>query len=242
MSGTMSPVERVQTAVHCLPFRLVEPKRGYRFGPENLALYELLTERTSGASTLRPTPASIIDLGAGSGVLGFLAAAAHPTAALTLVERSPVLADVARENARRAAAAGLGGVSRVSVIEHDIRDWRPDVPADLVVANPPYFAPGEGRESSHDTTREATHAYHGGVEEFAFACARALAPRGSAYLVYPADRAPDALLALQRAGLAARDVLVLNARHTGRAYRAWIRAERDEGPCAWRHACTWTER
>ncbi|MCB9507882.1 MAG: methyltransferase [Myxococcales bacterium] len=201
----------------------VEPKRGYRFGPDSALLYELLRD-----PTLAPTaPRRVLDLGAGCGVLGLAAVAAAAdrgvAARATLVERDPDLAALARENLGRSGRDG-------EVVEADLRSTPVGV-ADLVVANPPFFVPGEGVESRVQHARAATHAYFGDVADFVAAAAAALSPDGALMLLYPADRAAAALATLAAASLAVDALLVVHARHTGAPYRVWARCMRPESSC-----------
>src|SRR5262249_10317819 len=80
-------------------------------------------------------PATVVDVGVGSGAIALAIAAEHPGARVTAVDRSPRALEVAREN-----AAGPG--VEVELLERDAagtggREW------DLVVATPPYVDPAE---------------------------------------------------------------------------------------------------
>ena len=217
---------------------VLEPRSGYRFRPENLVVPDLVS--------FCPQPSTVLDLGAGCGVLGLLAgvepggAPRASVEAITLVERQPELAALCRAN------AGLSHAS-VAVVEQDLRSA--DLPVahfDLVLANPPFFAPEHGRPSSVETTRLGTHAHHGGVAEFCARAAAALTPEGNFWLLYPSEALADALLAIQASGLVPRGIFVLRARHTGRPYRAWIRSTATpvDGPDGLdvREGTTWTRR
>ncbi len=76
---------------------------------------------------------SIVDLCSGSGCLGIVAAYEFPSATITLVEMDPEALSLAQQNV---AEHGLG--SRIKIVAADATKWRPEVPADLVLANPPY--------------------------------------------------------------------------------------------------------
>lgn len=208
----------VRVSVPGLPDGLLEARDGYRSRPENLLL----------PSLLEGSCAHVLDLGAGSGVLGLLAAYASPTRPnVTLVERHPDMLDVARAN-----AAHYAHDLKVRVIPGDLRDPLPVDAADRIVLNPPFFAPDEGRPSSNDATRHATHALHGGLGDFLAAASRALAPRGEILVLYPADRLADVLALTPAHALVATDLLLVHARHTGAPYRAWVRLVRDGDPSA----------
>ncbi|GGC62568.1 tRNA1(Val) (adenine(37)-N6)-methyltransferase [Chelatococcus reniformis] len=95
-------------------------------------------------------PGRLVDLGAGTGLVGLAVAHLCPRAEVTLVERSPELAALCRSNA---AANGLA--DRVHVVEADVLGSGADRRAaglerggaDLIVTNPPWFEAGQVRRS-----------------------------------------------------------------------------------------------
>lgn len=220
----------------CAPlgFALREPRRGYRFAPENLVFYDLLADDLgSEFRHLQQTdaPLRIADFGAGCGVLGLLALKASTTkgstsAALDLVERLDEHAELCEENARRyRETAPSASTPAISVRREDLRELPGDgMPCyDLIVANPPFFAPDEGQPSRNPSTRFATHAHHGGVDAFVAAIAGTLDDEGCFYLLYPSDRVAEALAALPGYGLQVEELTLVFARHTGKPFRVWLR-------------------
>jgi tRNA1(Val) A37 N6-methylase TrmN6 len=215
----------VATRLEALGVAFVEPRRGYRFGPESPALTEFCVPGRR-----------VLDLGAGCGVIGLSLAVAHRARVdtVTLVERDPTLAACATANAATVAGA--------TVLQADLRGFDGALAFDTVVANPPFFDPGAGNESSSESTRGATHRHAGGPVEFASTAARALAPAGNLWMLHPADRTHELLVAAQVAGLNVVRVVMLDARHTGRPYRAWVEMQRTPAPLVVVGACVATER
>ncbi len=101
--------------------------------PETEYLIELLTAR------LHEPPATILDLGTGSGAIALALAKIYPLATVTAVDRSVEALSLARENA---VASGLS--DRVKFVESD---WFSALGSDgkypLIVANPPYLSDEE---------------------------------------------------------------------------------------------------
>lgn len=103
---------------------------------------ELVVEAVRGLCAV--PPASILDLGTGSGALALALAKQFPEARVTAVDVSAEALALARENA---TSLGLDG--RVTFIESN---WfslvAPDAKFDLIVANPPYLSDAEVKETA----------------------------------------------------------------------------------------------
>lgn len=132
---------------------IAQPAQGYRAG-----LDAVLLAAACGATGGQN--ARVLDVGAGVGVAGLCVARRVPDAHVTLVEREPALADLARQNIDR-----NGFQERARVVELDVAaggavvyrppvEAPPDGPRVLpgafthVIANPPYFAHGHGTAPS----------------------------------------------------------------------------------------------
>ena len=170
----------------------------------------------------------VLDLGTGGGALLLALRQVHPDLGPALgVELEPLACDQARRNLRLAGAPADTGIVR-----GDVRS-APVAPRafDLVVSNPPFYPRGWGRESSDARVHAATHAVHGGVEDFAQAASRALAPHGRVVMVFDAGQLPALLLALMAAGLTARRLRFLRD-DRGLPARVLVLAGRDGGGLA----------
>ncbi len=168
---------------------------------------------------------TVLDLGAGSGVLGLIAHHVAHAERTVLVERNADFAAWARYNAARAEGD-------VEVVVADLREWHAPDRFDLVVTNPPWFAPGAGRVSSNPISAAATHADHGDFADFVAVAERCLSPDGAVLLAAPADAIAVVLAAALGASLHPAAITLLHARHTGRPHRAWIELQRTPAPLA----------
>ncbi|MEF2070492.1 tRNA1(Val) (adenine(37)-N6)-methyltransferase [Consotaella aegiceratis] len=135
-------------------FQLFQPRgAGHRAG-----LDAMLLAATVGASQV----GHAADLGAGTGVVGFAAAARASMLDMALVEINPSMAMLARQSIEVADNAGLA--PRLRVIETDVLATRPgreaaglfDESFDLVLSNPP-FHEARGRRSPDALRAEARH-------------------------------------------------------------------------------------
>ena len=97
--------------------------------PETETLVQVLRQGSA--------PASILDIGTGSGCLAITAALLYPQARVTVVDLSPEALDVARENARRT------GASNVAFTNVDMLKVLLDDKFDAIMCNPPYVAADE---------------------------------------------------------------------------------------------------
>jgi release factor glutamine methyltransferase len=87
------------------------------------------------------TSPRILDLGTGSGCLGLTLAKKIPQSYVTLVDASAEALAIAQENAKRLEVS-----DRVQWIHSKVEDLRAFTqPFDLIIANPPYIAPGDSR-------------------------------------------------------------------------------------------------
>ena len=173
---------------------ILQPSRGYRAG-----LDAVLLAAACGAGT--GEQARVLDAGAGVGVAGLCVARRVPNAHVTLVEREPALAALARQNVAR-----NGLEARIRVVELDIaeggaginRSREADVSVSVgafshVIANPPYFTEGRGTRSPADLKAASHEMADGALDQWCRFLATAAASNGVVTVIHRAD-ALDALL------------------------------------------------
>jgi len=114
--------------------------------PETELLVELALQKVANLSQPR-----ILDLGTGSGCLAITLALECPAAQVTAVDAAAAALAVATENARRLGAAGR-------FVESDWFAALDSERFDLIVANPPYIAPGDPHLSQGDLRFEPASA------------------------------------------------------------------------------------
>jgi tRNA1(Val) A37 N6-methylase TrmN6 len=172
--------------------RLVQPARGYRSSLDPVLL----------SAFLAPPFGRTLDIGCGSGAVSFLLLARDDRAEVTGVEIQPRLARCA---ALGAEANGFG--ARFRLVKGDARRVRlPPGGFDLVVSNPPFRPVGRGVLPPDPERATAHHEVSLTLRDWVTLAARVLRPDGRLAVIFPADRLPDLLGALEAARLPAARV------------------------------------
>lgn len=190
--------------------QLWQPVCGYRAAADAVLL--------AAAAPAAPG-ARVLDLGCGVLTAGLCLAARVPGIALAGLERQAAYADLARRNAARngvAAEVVTGDVARMPAALRR--------PFDVVLLNPPYFAPGNGTPA-RDPGREAALREETPLPVWLDAAGRRLVPGGWLVLIQAAERLPDVLGALPRT-LGSVTVLPIQARPGRPARRVILRARK----------------
>ena len=171
-----------------------QPEGGYRFSTDSI----LLAEFVQAVDLER-----VADFGAGCGVVGLCALEKNRVMGVRqffFVEREPEFRESLTKN------IGLYQPRTEAQLVVLQRDWRDLTPADFggpldyVMANPPYFAAGSGRQSGRPSVNAARREIHGGLGELARTLAGLLAPEGRAALMLPAARKDELLDTLRDSG------------------------------------------
>lgn len=184
---------------------LRQPGRGggYRVNVDAILLATFACTTTGTRRVAR----AAFDLGAGVGAVGLslvhLGAARH----VTMVERDPKLAELARVNAESNQWS-----DRIGVLEADVLDAAKSRAgaADLVVCNPPYVMPGRGRPASP----ARSGARSGPITTFLDAARRLAGRRARVCFVYPANEATTLLAELRARGLEPKRLRAVHGRDT----------------------------
>jgi tRNA1(Val) A37 N6-methylase TrmN6 len=161
--------------------RLLQPRRGHRFGHDAVLL---------AAATPARDGDRVVELGAGVGAAGLALAWRVAGAKVTLIERDRELAALAANNAGRNCLA-----DRVDAVVLDIaadeaafaRAGLPPASCDIVLMNPPFNDPGR-HPGSPDPRRRAAHGLpHAAIAPWVGTAARLLRPGGILTLIFRAD-------------------------------------------------------
>jgi tRNA1(Val) A37 N6-methylase TrmN6 len=191
--------------------RLLQPKRGHRFGHDAVLL---------AAATDARAGEHVVEFGAGVGLATLAVLTRVAGTRATLVEIDPALGALARENAERNGLA-----ERAAVVVADVAALPPLAAADRVLMNPPYNDPRRHR-ASPDVQRAGAHmAQDGTLRTWCAAADAILKPGGVLTLIWRAEGLTDVLAAATgRFGRIA--VLPVHTRAGAAAGLVLVRAER----------------
>ena len=186
--------------LRCAENRVVSIRQGAHAGAFRFGLDAILLATDVPVSS---PPRTVVDLGAGCGIAGLCTALRYGCVHLVSVEVQPSLARHCEHNLEAALPPGTWRVLQEDVrrVEH----WMPrDVSqrADLVLCNPPFFAPHAGKRETTMTERQAARQeLLGGIAHFMTAAAACLNDTGAAKFVLPPARLADVLSASTQCGL-----------------------------------------
>jgi len=137
---------------------------------------------------------TILDVGAGTGLIALMIAQRARGAAITAIELDSAAVEEARFNVEMSPWVG-----RINVVEGDFMEYEPDEKFDLIVSNPPFFAT---ELRSPDRMRSiARHGETFTVETLISKAVSLLSKCGRLCFISPSDRENDILMSAALAGL-----------------------------------------
>ena len=165
----------------------------------------------------------VIDVGAGSALISLMIAQRAPLARIDAVEIDPEAASDARFNVEASPWSG-----RIEVVNTNIIRYRPAVPPDLIVSNPPFFNAGE---LSADTGRAAArHESSLNYSALLGYARETLADDGRLAIIAPAERCDEIIYAAEMLHLKVRRQCMLCSKPGQEPFRVMFEFMRHDGP------------
>lgn len=235
--------ERHSECYYGFPSGLTQPTGCARFSMDALLL-AAFAARTLGGLPLAER-GHFLELGCGIGAALLAVSLLQKSGNGIGVEQAPQLAAAARENVRR-----LHMEDRLDILEGTLperetlrrcREHLASYPqgrlgATLVLANPPYWEPREGRSSTSGLMNMARRGSGETLNDFCFSAARLLRHKGFFCCIYDARALPRLLDVCTRHHLGIRRLLPVHPRVGVPAKRILLEARRDA-----RHTVTMEE-
>lgn len=166
---------------------------------------------------------TIVDVGAGSGILSLIGAQMCPDAHVTALELDGGAAEASQANFAESPFA-----NRLNINEGDFALWKPESKIDLVISNPPYFTNGE---RSADSVRAAARHQEGlSYASLMRVCLQWLAADGHLGLVSPAEFENEIVFEGEMVGLKLRRILRIRTSHRKAVTRLLFDFSPTDGP------------
>jgi tRNA1Val (adenine37-N6)-methyltransferase len=165
---------------------ILQKKRGYRFSIDAVLLSQFITLRKE---------EKVIDMGTGCGILPLLLSQTTKAHFFVGVEIQKGLAECAKKNV---ILNHLG--DRISILHQDFRELKATFPSgsfDVVISNPPYRQYRTGRVNPSIEKAVARHEIKGTLGDLIHMASYLLPNKGRCYLIFPALRTVDLLMALR---------------------------------------------
>jgi tRNA1Val (adenine37-N6)-methyltransferase len=169
---------------------LFQAVKGYRFSLDPILLARFTRVKNQ---------SKIVDLGTGSGVLPLILATISDVRQCVGLEIQESLYHRAQRNVEHNQLE-----NKVRIVQGDVRDIRSlfsGGTTDLVVSNPPFRAPENGRVSAGYERATARHELFGGLKDFVAAAGWLLKNGGNFTMIHLAERLPQILTLMQGVGL-----------------------------------------
>lgn len=166
--------------------KILQKIEGYRFSIDAVLLSQFVKIRRN---------EKVMDLGTGCGILPLLLSRTTNASAFVGVEIQRSLAECAMINVR------LNHLEdRISILCQDFRKLKASFPPgsfDVVLSNPPYRKYRTGRINPSAEKATARHEIKGTLNDLVSIASYLLPDKGRCYLIFPASRAVDLLVALR---------------------------------------------
>ena len=200
-----SSAETLDTFFH-KSIKVLQKKAGYRFSLDAVLLSRFIKIRKH---------EKVIDLGTGCGILPLLLCHDTETQSFVGVEIQKGLAELAKRNVLLNHFE-----DRVSILQNDFRKLKTIFPPGsfhVVLSNPPYRKYRTGRVNPTLEKAIARHEIEGTLEDLVSTASYLLPPKGRCYLIFPALRTVDLLVALRNRKLEPKRIQFVYPRLHGEA-------------------------
>ena len=176
--------------------------KGYRFALDSPLLADFIQTTKND---------ELLEFGTGSGIISLLLSI-QPFKHITAVEVQASLAELARKNIK------LNHLDKkITIVEQDLQQFRPEKKYDVIFSNPPYHKKAEGHLSLSKEKSIAKHELKCTIFDIMQKTSALLKRRGRSYFVFPEKRKGDMAEAAKMSGLKMKTRRSVYARSKGRS-------------------------
>lgn len=176
--------------------RLYQPESGYCYNSDSILLYDFINSFTPRGK--------LLDVGAGSGVIGLLVARDNPKVELFGVEKQDLFIDYIQKNAVE------NGIN-YTLYHKDFLDIDESLRFDYIVSNPPFYHDGASR-SEDSMLYNARYSINLPIKDFFRKTAQLLSPKGHFIFCYDAKQFALVCAALEEVRLRVVDVRFVHSK------------------------------
>ena len=187
---------------------LYQPESGYCYNSDSLYLYDFI-------GSFQPR-GSMLDVGAGCGIVGLLVARDYPKLSLSAVEKQEVFVEYAKTNAR---------VNKIDyeLFKSDFLELDESKKYDYIVSNPPFYPEGV-QKSKNEILQHARYNTSLPIEPFFKKVSRLLKPHSHFLFCYDPNAFGDISAALEKVKMRLVDVQFVHPKIDKKASLVMIHA------------------
>lgn len=168
-------------------YKIIQNKEGFCFGIDSILLSEFANDIKKNSK--------VIDLGTGTGILGFLLLAKYKIENVIGVEVQPEVVDMANRSIE------LNNLkNKFQIINCNIKDILSKIEResfDVVITNPPYKKINTGGKNENEKKLISRHEYLADISDFIKATKNVLKNNGTLYMVHRPERLSDIICGLK---------------------------------------------
>lgn len=168
--------------------KIIQKVDGFCFGIDSVLLSDF-------AKNIRNN-SNVMDMGTGTGVLGFLLIAKTKINKVTGIEIQPEIADMARRSIQ------LNNLEeKFEIINCDINELEKNVKTesfDAIITNPPYKKLNSGKINDNESKLISRHEIKATLDDFVKIGFKMLKDKGTMYMVHRAERLVDILATMRK--------------------------------------------
>ena len=181
--------------------KIIQAWDSYRFSVDSILLLNFIRLKNY---------ENVIDLGTGSGIIPLLLFAKRKGLSIYGIEIQKDLADMARRSVE------LNKLQNdITIIQEDFRNLKnifKNQQFDIVVSNPPYLSPGQGKINPSSSRAIARHEIKGDLEDIIAVSNYLLKNKGRIYLIYKSAKLIKLVITLKKYGIEPKVIKFIHPR------------------------------
>lgn len=209
---------------------ICQDERGFRYGTDAV----ILAHEASKSPKASRQSCVIGDLGTGTGIVPLILSEKTGAGRIWGMEVQEACYELAVKN-----ALDNGLSDRVKFMRCDVRDLADRLKEkemeemagafDIITANPPYMAKGEGIESRDDGTAIARHEIMGGLDDFIRCASLLLKDKGDFYMIHRPGRLVDICQGCRRFSLEPKEMTFISGKPMEKPKLLLVKAVKNGG-------------